>query len=76
MSFPSLGYFWENPGCHSQKILLETVIICACVDFTTILPTAIEVNHTAHSLDWVCQRKDNTLGLDSHYYPCYRYVAL
>lgn len=50
MDFPSVGYFWENPGCYAQKILLEAVIICACIN-TTILPTSVEVNHVAHSVE-------------------------
>lgn len=62
MGFPSVEYFWENSGCHVLKILLENVIICACID-TTTLPTSVAVNHTAHSLEQVCLKCRRTFWI-------------
>lgn len=50
MGFPPVGCFWENPACHAQKMLLETVIIYACIS-TTTLPASVEVSYNAHGLE-------------------------
>lgn len=55
MVFPSVEYFQENLSYHAQKMLLKTIIICACIT-TTTLSTSVEVNHSAHGLEQVCQK--------------------